>query len=393
MEVIGMKRNVLFAIAALTGMSVSVLAEPIGYQGRLDIDSMPANGIFDLECRLFDAIVDGEQVGDTTIVDDLLVVNGLLNAQLDFGDAFDSSSVYLEISIRHGDSEDAFEVLNPRQLINTTPKAVHALTADSVVGPGWSLRDSLLTTGDLLTFGGGIDRVLINREELSIPFEFFGVHINGLDIGALVISHEDPMKSTMFAHVSGGVIGASEVFNGETRELTMQIDATDVLKANSAGIQSASFKYLNPVAGAVTVAGDVFHSAMGTPFLASVFSGGAYITDANAAVPMVAPITLPHNATITKFTARFEDNAATDLLISLKGASSDGSLLAIADLSTMGAVGGIRSVSTTEIVKENSVTDTLNTGYYIRAFCPAWPGDSTMRIWSVTVEYTVGGPN
>ena len=95
----------------------------------------------------------------------------------------------------------------------------------------------------------------------------------------------------MFAHVSGGVIGASEVFNGETRELTVQIDATDVLRANSAGIQSASFKYFNPVAGAVTVAGDVFHSAMGTPFLASVFSGGAYITDANAAVPMVAPIT------------------------------------------------------------------------------------------------------
>jgi hypothetical protein len=286
-----------------------------------------------------------------------------------------------------------YEVLNPRQLISSTPKAVHALTADSIMGSGWALGDSMVITGDLLTFGEGNDRVLINREELAIPFEFFGVHISGLDIGAVVISHEDPMKSTMFAHVSGGVIGASEVFNGETRELTMQIDAADVLKANAAGIQSASFKYINPVAGAVTVAGDVFHSAMGTPFLASVFSGGAYSTVANTGVPLVAPIQLPNGATITKFTARFEDNAVSDLLISLKGASSNGSLLAIADLSTMGAVGGIRSLSTTEIVKENSVTDTINTGYYIRAFSPAWPGDSSMRIWSVTVEYTVTAPN
>jgi hypothetical protein len=382
MEVIGMKRDALFAIGALVGMSVSVLAEPIGYQGQLVVDSAPANGIFDLECRLFDAIVD-----------DLLVVNGLLSTQLDFGDAFDSSSVYLEISIRDGASEDVYEVLNPRQLISSTPKAVHALTADSIMGSGWALGDSMVITGDLLTFGEGNDRVLINREELAIPFEFFGVHISGLDIGAVVISHEDPMKSTMFAHVSGGVIGASEVFNGETRELTMQIDAADVLKANAAGIQSASFKYINPVAGAVTVAGDVFHSAMGTPFLASVFSGGAYSTVANTGVPLVAPIQLPNGATITKFTARFEDNAVSDLLISLKGASSNGSLLAIADLSTMGAVGGIRSLSTTEIVKENSVTDTINTGYYIRAFSPAWPGDSSMRIWSVTVEYTVTAPN
>jgi hypothetical protein len=398
--VIGMKQSLIGVTGALIGLCSFGFAEPVGYQGRLDVNSVPAEGVFDLQCVLFDAPIDGNQIGELAVVDDLMITDGLLNTQLDFGDAFDSAGVYLEISIRDGASEGEYEVLTPRQFIASTPKAIHALSADSIRGLGWTPGESLFTTGDLLTFGEGNDRVLINRDELVNPLEFFGVHINGLDIGAMVISNEEAMKSTMFAHVTGGVIGASEVFNGTTRELTLQIDAADVLKANSAGIQSVSYKYLNPttgeimpVAGAVTVAGDVFHSAMGTPFLASVFSGGAYITDANMGVPMVAPIQLPNGATVTKFTARFEDAAVSDLLISIKGASANGTLLGIADIATSGSAAGIQSLSTTEIVAENSVIENGTTGYYIRAFSPSWPGDSTLRIWSVTVEYTVDGPS
>ncbi len=395
-----MNKNVIGVAGALIGLCSAVFAEPIGYQGRLDVDSIPADGVFDLQCVLFDAPVDGNPIGEVALVDDLIITDGLLNTLLDFGDAFNSAGAYLEISIRDGASEGEYEVLSPRQFVASTPKAVHALTADTVLGSGWSPGDTAVPTADLLHFGDGFDRVLINRDELINPLEFFGVHVSGSEIGAMMITNEDANKSTMFAHVTGGVIGAAEIFNGKLRDWTLQLDNTDALHVNSSGVRAVSYKYLDAatgevasVTGAVTVAGDVFHSAMGTPFLASVFSGGAYSTVANTGVPLVAPIQLPNGATVTKFTARFEDAAVTDLLISLKGAAANGSLLAVADIATSGSVAGIQTLSTTEIVADNSVIANGTTGYYIRVFCPAWPGDSTLRIWSVTVEYTVTGPS
>ncbi|MFK7758683.1 MAG: hypothetical protein AB8C13_01910 [Phycisphaerales bacterium] len=381
----------------------SAVAEPITYQGVLNDAGKPAVGLYDLEFKLFDSFMDGVQIGETFFADDVFVIGGLINAQFDAPDVFDSTEMYLQVGVRAGESEemDPFDMLVPRQQITRSPKAFHALRADSLTGPGWSVGSTIFG-GDVLRFGNGGDRVVINREDLIAPIEFFGVHIAGLSkggSGGVVISNEDPTGGTLIAHSIDGAISATQAFSGKSQEWTLTIGQSASITAGSAGVETAamtapSYAYTTPVAQAVTVAGDVFHSVLGTPFVASFFSAGAYISEAGVNTPMVAPITLPHGATITKMIGRFEDNAGgmnQDLMISLTAAKADGSLSSVATVQSKGAAAGIQSVDTVEIMDE--VVDGFGTGYYIRAFCPSWPGDMSLRIWSVTVEYTVPGPN
>jgi len=391
-----MVRNGLFALALMAALASGLAsAEPITYQGTLNVNGMPATGTFDLECRVFDAAVDGVQLGQTVVIDDLAVPAGVFSVEMDFGEVFDSTEVYLEISVRDGASEDVHDILLPRQSITPTPKAIHATKADSLTGLGWNPGGTVFGGGQILHFGQGDDRVLINRQETINPLEYFGVHITDFATGGIFISNADAMRSTIFAHVTGGVIGASQSFNGTTRKWTLQVDAADILTADSSGINSLGYGYLNPVAQAVTVAGDVFHSALGTPFRASFFGGGAYLSTPGDNAPLVAPITLPDGAIVTKLTARLEDNAVSDISVSLTGALSDGTLVFLAAVNTEGVapMAGIQSLSTTEIDEGSSLISTFSTGYYIRVFSSSWPGDSSLRIWSVTVEYTVDGPD
>ncbi|MEQ9206657.1 MAG: hypothetical protein RLN78_04765 [Phycisphaerales bacterium] len=397
-EVDDMIRNGMLLLALVAGLAS---AEPITYQGQLFFAGEPASGLFDLECRVFDSAIDGMQLGETVVVEDHLIPDGALSVVLEFGDVFDAGDAYIEFSIRAGESEDMYNTLFPRQRITATPKAVHALTADAISGAGWQLGTNPFGQNEVLQFGDGNDRVVINRDAPILPFEYLGVHLDNIQTGGIVISNEDPMRSTIFAHVTGGVVGASQSFNGETSKWTLQISGANSITAGSGGVEIAtavtapSYSFTEPKLQAVTVAGDVFHSALGTPFRASFFGGGAYLSTPGDNAPLVAPIALPHGATITKLTARYEDNAASDLAVSLNSARSDGSMATVAGVSTMGIapVAGIRSLETVEITKGSEVVDAFSTGYYLRVFSSSWPGDSSMRIWSVTVQYTVDAPN
>ncbi len=391
-----MVQNGLLASALMAAFASGLAcAEPITYQGTLNVNGMPATGIYDLECRIFDAALDGVQLGETVIIDDLAVPAGVFSVEMDFGEVFDSTDVWLEISVRDGASEDVHDILMPRQAITATPKAIHATKADSLTGLGWNPGGTVFGGGQILHFGQGDDRVLINRQEIINPLEYFGVHITDFATGGIFISNADAMRSTIFAHVTGGEIGASQTFNGKTQEWTLMLGTSEVLKADSSGISAPSYGYTASVTQAVTISGDVFHSALGTPFRASFFGGGAYLSTPGDNAPLVAPVSLPDGAKVTRFVARLEDNAVSNLTVSLMGAQSGGALVSIASVSTEGIAPmvGIQSLSTTEIDEEGELVSAFSTGYYIRVFSSSWPGDSSLRIWSVTVEYTVDAPN
>src|SRR5438128_7627369 len=61
---------------------------PVGsgftYQGRLAVSSSPANGQYDLQFTLFDALSGGNQVGSPVTVISQTVNDGLFTVQLDF---------------------------------------------------------------------------------------------------------------------------------------------------------------------------------------------------------------------------------------------------------------------------------------------------------------------
>lgn len=92
------------------------------YQGQLMDAGSPANGNYDLNFRIFDADVDGNQYGVDYPLAAVPVANGLFTVALDFGPGvFTGVPLWLEIEVNA-------VILAPRQSMSATP---YAQTCDS----------------------------------------------------------------------------------------------------------------------------------------------------------------------------------------------------------------------------------------------------------------------
>jgi len=120
-------------------------AAPMGtaftYQGRLIDANNAADGLYDLQCKLYDANVGGTQKGSTIDINELDVIDGLFTVLLDFGSGvFDGNTVWLEIGVRAGELKDpnAYTTLSPRQEITPTPYALQTrgLFVDNALNVG-----------------------------------------------------------------------------------------------------------------------------------------------------------------------------------------------------------------------------------------------------------------
>ena len=105
------------------------------YQGQLDDGGPPANGSYDMEFEIWNASSGGSQVGGTTLsFFGIPVDGGLFEVELDFGPAvFNGADRYLQIGVVTNGG-GAFTTLTPRTKITSTPYAIRAATAASVVG-------------------------------------------------------------------------------------------------------------------------------------------------------------------------------------------------------------------------------------------------------------------
>jgi len=152
-----MKSTKMLAILVLGLMvcSASVSeAEPIGtaftYQGFLMDKNNPANDTYDFEFELYDALADGNQLGDTNDVNDLEVTDGYFSVELDFGTGiFTGERRWLETTVAQSDGSDPC-TLEPRLEVTLTPYAIYAKTAGSV--PGGITGSG--TVGDIVRFTG-----------------------------------------------------------------------------------------------------------------------------------------------------------------------------------------------------------------------------------------------
>ena len=99
------------------------------YQGQLTDGGAPANGAYDFEFELFDALSGGSLVGGTVTQGGVTVTNGLFTVQLDFGNVFDGTALFLNIGVKPGGSVEAYTPLTPRQALTATPYAIYASKA------------------------------------------------------------------------------------------------------------------------------------------------------------------------------------------------------------------------------------------------------------------------
>src|SRR6185369_4759208 len=98
-----MKRMLfLFALVfALFALTVQAQTTAFNFQGRLNDGSNPANGRYDLQFKLFDAITGCNQVGATLDRSNQQLINGVFSTTLDFGAAaFTGGNRFIEISLR-----------------------------------------------------------------------------------------------------------------------------------------------------------------------------------------------------------------------------------------------------------------------------------------------------
>ncbi len=105
-------------IVMLTSAVMAQTASTFTYQGELGESGNPANGSFDMDFALWDALNGGSQVGSTIQVTGQSVSDGLFSVALDFGsNVFDGSQRWLEITVDG-------HTLIPRQPITATPYSI-----------------------------------------------------------------------------------------------------------------------------------------------------------------------------------------------------------------------------------------------------------------------------
>ncbi len=100
------------------------------YQGNLVDNSIPANGNYDFEFRLFAVMTDGVPIGARTRLN-VPVSNGVFTVRLDFAAAgFTGADRFLEIAVKPAGSPNPSITLLPRQPITFAPYSFHSLNAD-----------------------------------------------------------------------------------------------------------------------------------------------------------------------------------------------------------------------------------------------------------------------
>jgi hypothetical protein len=120
----------MFLLTALAAGLAHAQGTAFTYQGRLTDGGNPADGMYDMQFKLFD--VNNIQQGQTISFSSVQATNGVFKVDLDFGSAtFDGTRRYLEIGVRPENSSDPHTVLSPRQLVTAAPYSIRSIVAST----------------------------------------------------------------------------------------------------------------------------------------------------------------------------------------------------------------------------------------------------------------------
>ena len=102
------------------------------YEGQLGLAGNPRAGYYDITFSLYDAALEGAQIGPTLSNTFVIGSNGVFMATLDFGlIAFNGEARWLELAVRTN-GNGAFTLLSPRQQVTPAPYALQAAKAGQV---------------------------------------------------------------------------------------------------------------------------------------------------------------------------------------------------------------------------------------------------------------------
>ncbi len=175
------------------------------FQGRLNDGTNPANGAYDLQFKLFDAITGGTQIGSTISRPNTALINGVFSVNLDFGaTAFNNpNAVFLEIAVKPSGSPNAFTILGPRQQLTVVPFAVRANSATNA--------DNSTIAQNANTLDGLNSSDFIRNSVTPIANQNFNIVGNGVINGTLNVAGDTTIGSptiTSNLNISGNITAA-----------------------------------------------------------------------------------------------------------------------------------------------------------------------------------------
>lgn len=107
------------------------------YQGQLQNNGSPANGNYDLQFSLFNALTNGNQVGITVTNLAVGVTNGLFTTTMDFGPGiFTGNALWLQIGVETNGGGGNFTILGALQPLTPTPYAIYSANSASATTSG-----------------------------------------------------------------------------------------------------------------------------------------------------------------------------------------------------------------------------------------------------------------
>jgi len=142
---------IVVAILLMTAATISLgQSSAFTYQGRFNDGGAAANGTYEMQFKLFDAVVvgTGNQIGGT-VTGPVTVTNGVFTVLLNYGAAaFPGADRFLEISVRPSGSGDPFTTLSPRQYLSSSVYAIRAGSADNATQLGGVASGQYVQTND-----------------------------------------------------------------------------------------------------------------------------------------------------------------------------------------------------------------------------------------------------
>lgn len=129
------------------------------FQGRLNDGASPANGHYDLQFKLYDAITGGSRIGPVANRPDTILINGVFSTTLFFGSAAFASgdARFLEIGVRPAGSTNEYVVLGARQPLLSVPFAVKASLADVAASANTATTATTAAIAQNSNALGGVD--------------------------------------------------------------------------------------------------------------------------------------------------------------------------------------------------------------------------------------------
>ncbi|RMF38282.1 MAG: hypothetical protein D6759_01180 [Chloroflexi bacterium] len=395
--------------------TMAALGTGFTYQGRLaDNNGNPLSGTYDFQFKLYDASTGGSQVGSTVTKSGVSVSGGLFSVELDFGDVFDGTALWLEVAVKKP-TESSYTTLG-RQKLTAAPYALGLRSGITVQGSesghvfGAVNTDSSGSNAALFgetksgsgagvsgwntASSGGYGVYGRNTADAGTPY---GVY--GWASGSSAASYGVYGKSDGFLGTGVGGEGQTGVYGkavgGTLISPSYGVYAEADPSGVSYGIYSDGDAHVNgqltwkPITSYLSIPAAAFVPQ--NNYTDQTYNGGSIVrSTASPGFTFNAPVFLPHSATVTKMTAYWYDNySGGDGTITLRRTPLNTAFsVKLAEVNTSGNGGNGTSADTSI---DYAQIDNSQYTYYLTADLPT-DGTSYVGLYGVVIEYTIGQP-